>query len=93
MSDLGVDLHSTSFTVCRLPKRGKGRVERYRLEDIDRFRQTLRRQDRVAVEATGNTRYFVERIRDRVREVQVKNQEKSGTQYYFFFLSLAVERT
>ena len=78
MSDLGVDLHSTSFTVCRLPKRGKGRLERYRLEDIDRFRQTLRRQDRVAVEATGNTRYCVERIRDRVREVQVVDPWRFG---------------
>lgn len=71
MSDIGVDLHTNSFTVCRLTSRGKERLESYRLKEIARFRKTLRKQDRVAVEATGNTRYFMDQIQDRVKEVQI----------------------
>lgn len=71
MSDLGIDLHTNCFTVCRLLGSGKERLESYRLNEIDRFRKTLRKRDRVAVEATGNTRYFMEQIEDRVKEVQI----------------------
>lgn len=100
MSDLGVDLHTDCFTVCRLTSRGKERLESYRLREIDRFRKTLRKRDKVAVEATGNTRYFMEQIRDRVKEVQivdpgkfdmvkksVKKTDKNDARNLAFFLS------
>lgn len=71
MSDLGVDLHTNNFTVCRLLSTGKERLESYGLHELERFRKTLRKRDRVAVEATGNTRYFMEQIQDRLKEVQI----------------------
>lgn len=76
MSDLGVDLHSNNFVVCRLLSTGKERIESYGLHELERFRKTLRKRDRVAVEATGNTRYFMDQIRDRVKEVQIVNPRK-----------------
>lgn len=76
MSYLGVDLHTNSFTVARRTLEGKVKINTYQLKEIDRFRGTLRKADHVAVEATGNTRYFVDRIEDRVEKVVVVNPGK-----------------
>jgi transposase len=56
MSDLGIDLHTNSLTVCYRTRQGKERIRTFALEDLDAFCKTLRKRDRVAVEATGNTR-------------------------------------
>lgn len=69
MSYLGVDLHTNSFTVCYRTKQGKERIGSYAINRMDAFRKTLRKQDHVAVEATGNTAWFMEQVRDRVRKV------------------------
>lgn len=69
MSYLGVDLHPTRFTVCYRTAHGKERVASYGTDRMEAFRKTLRRRDRVAVEATGNTAWFIEQIRHRVRKV------------------------
>ena len=55
MSFIGVDLHTTSFTVCRLEEDGSEAFETYQLAatDLDRFRLTLDADDEIAVEATG----------------------------------------
>jgi transposase len=71
MSYLGVDLHTNSFTVCYRTEQGKHRIATYTMEQMAAFRKTLRMTDRLAVEATGNTAWFVEQIRDRVRDVIV----------------------
>jgi transposase len=71
MSYLGVDLHTNSFTVCYRSCQGKQRIGTFDIRRIDRFRKTLRKADKVAVEATGNTAWFVERICDRVSKVVV----------------------
>jgi len=71
MSYLGVDLHTNSFTVCYRSCQGKQRIGTFDIRRIDRFRKTLRKADEVAVEATGNTAWFVERICDRVSRVVV----------------------
>ena len=60
MSYLGVDLHTNSFTVCHRTKQGKQRIATYAIDRMDRFCKTLRKRDDVAVEATGNTAWFVE---------------------------------
>jgi len=73
MSYLGVDLHTSSFTVCYQSCQGKKRIATFDIGGIDRFRKTLRKADKVAVEATGNTAWFVEQIRDRVSKVIVVN--------------------
>ncbi|KPK73432.1 MAG: transposase [Phycisphaerae bacterium SM23_30] len=71
MSYIGVDLHTNSLTACYRTKQGKERIRTFALRRLDEFIKTLRRQDKVAVEATGNTSYFVERIRSRVKKVVV----------------------
>jgi transposase len=69
MSYLGVDLHTNSFTVCYRTKQGKERMGTYAIGKMDAFRKTLRKRDQVAVEATGNTAWFIEQVRNRVRKV------------------------
>ena len=69
MSYLGVDLHTNSFTVCYRTKQGKERIRTYAIDKIDTFRKTLRKRDHVAVEATGNTAWFMEQLRGRVRKI------------------------
>lgn len=76
MSYLGVDLHTNSFTVARRTLKGKVKINTYPISEISKFRGTLRQADHVAVEATGNTRYFVDHIEDRVEKVVVVNPSK-----------------
>jgi len=76
MSDLGIDLHTNSLTVCYRTRQGKERIRTFALEDLDAFCKTLRKRDRVAVEATGNTRWFVQQIRPRVNKVIVVDPNK-----------------
>ena len=76
MSDLGIDLHTNSFTVCYRTRQGKERIRTFALKELDVFRKTLRRRDHVAVEATGNTRWFVQQIRPRVNKVIVVDPNK-----------------
>lgn len=73
MRFIGVDLHSNSLTVCYLSQKGEEQLETYSLSELTQFQQSLRRRDRVAVEATGNTRWFVGQIRDRVEQVVIVN--------------------
>jgi len=71
MSYLGVDLHTNSFTVCYRTQQGKERISTYAIQHIDAFAKTVRKRDLVAVEATGNTAWFVEQIRHRAKKVIV----------------------
>ena len=73
MSYLGIDLHTNSFTVCRRTKQGNNSIRTFQIARIADFRKTLRKRDLLAVEATGNTSWFVSQIRDRVRKVTVVN--------------------
>lgn len=76
MSYLGVDLHSNSFTVCYRSSQSTERIATYEIRRIGQFRKTLRKYDELAVEATGNTAWFVEQIRDRVSRVVVVDPHK-----------------
>ena len=71
MSYVGVDLHTNSLTACYRTKQGKERTQTFNILRIGEFVKTLRKPDKVAVEATGNTNFFVERIGKRVKEVIV----------------------
>jgi len=86
MRSIGVDLHKTMFVVCWLEGQEK-EFERYELQEIDRFKSRLRKTDRVALEATGNARYFVEQIRASVSEVKVANPRQ------FRVISHSVKKT
>jgi len=100
MSYLGVDLHTNSFTVCYRSSKGKERLATYQTKSIGQFRKTLRKLDELAVEATGNTAWFVEQITDRVSKVvvvdphqfkvirkSVKKTDKHDAKTLAFFLS------
>jgi len=71
MSYIGVDLHTNSLTACYRTKQSKERIRTFAISHIADFVKTLRKQDKVAVEATGNTKFFVERIDKRVKKVIV----------------------
>ena len=87
MSYLGVDLHTNSFTVCRRTVQGKNSIQTYPISRMFDFRKTLRRHDLLAVEATGNTSWFVSQIKDRVKKVVVVNP------YQFEVIRKSVKKT
>ena len=64
MAHIGVDLHTTSFTVCRLAADGSETFETYQLAvaDLDRFCLSLDADDEIAVEATGNSAWFRDQV-------------------------------
>lgn len=78
MAFIGVDLHSNSFTICRLNPDEPETFETYQLSevDIDRFCQSVDADDQVAVEATGNTAWFCDEIRACVGRIVVVNPRK-----------------
>jgi len=76
MRYLGVDLHTNSFTVCYLTDTGRERIKEYRMKDLKEFKRGLKRTDSVAVEATGNTRYFVDEVCQLVKQVVVVDPSK-----------------
>ena len=73
MRFIGVDLHSNQITVCYLTKQGKEKLSIFALNKLDEFLNSLRRTDRLAVEATGNTRWFVAQVKGLVESVIVVN--------------------
>jgi len=60
MRAIGVDLHKNMFEVCYLSDSEK-RFARYSIGELEKFCKSLAKGDKLAVEATGNTRYFVGR--------------------------------
>jgi len=75
MRYLGVDLHTNSFTVCYLTG-NRNRLRTYRLKDLLQFKKGLKKTDELAVEATGNTRYFVDSIKSTISEVSIVNPKQ-----------------
>ena len=73
MRFIGVDLHSNQITLCYLTKQGNEKLASFALNKLEEFLKTLKRTDRLAVEATGNTRWFVGQVKERVEQVVVVN--------------------
>lgn len=73
MRYIGVDLHTTQVTVCYLTSMSEFRFEKYDLAEIDKFAAGLEPDDEIAVEATGNTRWFVKQVAEKVARVAVVN--------------------
>lgn len=86
MRNIGVDLHKNNFLACFLNKEEKQKKQ-YKIEELYKFKKELRKTDRLAVESTTNTRYFVEQIRDRVKEVVIVNPTQ------FRLISQSVKKT
>jgi transposase len=52
---------------------GSVAYEQYEMKQLESFKRSLSAEDQVAVEATGNSRYFVNQIRGLVKEVHIVN--------------------
>jgi transposase len=76
MRYLGVDLHTNSFTVCFREERGRETLKTYPMKKMLDFLFDLDKKDVVAVESTGNTRFFVESIKKQVKRVVVVDPNK-----------------
>ena len=55
---IGIDLHRNCFTACVRLEKGRNYLSEWKLEDLPRFTKKLRAGDEIAVEMTGNTRFF-----------------------------------
>lgn len=66
---IGIDLHRNCFTACVRLENGRNYLSEWRLEDLSRFTRKLRAGDEIAVEMTGNTRYFHEAVAPHVARV------------------------
>ena len=73
MRYIGVDLHKNSFYVSYLEEDGRVSYREYQMKQLESFKRELRKEDVVAVEATGNSRYFVKQIASLVERVEVVN--------------------
>lgn len=97
---IGVDLHKNCFTACFYENQKKKETKEYAMAKMKDFIKELRKDDRVAVEATTNTRFFVNQVKDSVKEVKVinphqfkvisdsvKKTDKEDAEQIAFFLS------
>lgn len=86
MRSIGVDLHKSSFTVCILTGEAK-EFEKYSINKLEEFKKGLKKTDWIAVEATGNARWFVRQMEDMVEKVVVVNPQQ------FKVISKSVRKT
>ncbi len=68
-----VDLHTTQVTVCYLKTSAEYRFKSYRLSEMERFLSDLEEADELAVDATGNTRWLVGLVKEKVSRVVIVN--------------------
>lgn len=75
MAFIGVDLHTNSFTVCRLEANGGEQLETFQLAaaDLERFCLGPDGDDEGAVESTGNSAWFCGEVRPCVGRIVVVN--------------------
>jgi transposase len=84
---IGVDLHRNGFTTSTLTGNGRSYDARYRAKQLDLFVSRLRPDDEVAVEVTGNTRWFWEAVRPHVARVVIVDPRQ------FKVISQSVKKT
>jgi transposase len=68
---IGIDLHRKRFTCCLRLENGRNYLSEWSLEQLPQFVSKLRRSDEVAVEVTGNTRWFYQAVAPHVARVVV----------------------
>ncbi len=84
---LGVDLHRTQFTVCTRLENGRTYLRQWPMRELKLFAAQLRKDDEIAVEATGNTRLFHDAVIEHVARVAVVNPAQ------FKVISQSVKKT
>ncbi|MDH5718960.1 MAG: transposase [Spirochaetia bacterium] len=87
MRYIGVDLHKNNFVVCFMSEKGKTEFAKYKIEDISLFIKRLRRTDKIGIEATGNTRFFLSHLKHKVSETKILNP------YQFKVISQSTKKT
>jgi len=75
MREIGVDLHKSNFYCCYY-ENGATQFHSYKMSEFESFSRSLQKTDRIAVESTGNSRWFVTQVEDMVREVIVVNPKQ-----------------
>jgi hypothetical protein len=70
---LGVDLHRTQFTVCTRLENGRTYLRQWPMRELKLFAGQLKKEDELAVEATGNTRLFPDAVVEKITRVVVVN--------------------
>lgn len=83
---IGVDLHRNSF-LAGVREQGQTQFQRWSLDRVQEFAETLGPNDELAVEATGNTRWFCQAVAHRVRRIVVVNPHQ------FRVISESVKKT
>lgn len=84
---LGIDLHRNVFTVCFRYESGKSRIEEWQVSSLGRFAKRLKSSDEIAVESTGNIRFFCEAVKQEVCRIVVVNPAQ------FKVISRSVKKT
>ena len=84
---LGVDLHRNCFTVCTLREDGQRELRKWSIHSLSEFAHTVQATDAVAVEATGNTRYLCQSLKERSCRLVVVNPQQ------FQVISRSVKKT
>jgi transposase len=84
---LGVDLHRNCFTVCTLGEDGKSELKKWSIHSLGEFAQEVQATDAVAVEATGNARYFCQALQAKGCRLVVVNPHQ------FQVISRSVKKT
>lgn len=70
---IGVDLHTTQITVCYLTEDEEISLGKYQVCEIEKFVSGLKPIDEIAVEATGNTRWFCNQLKVPGLKVRIVN--------------------
>lgn len=83
---IGVDLHRNRFTVCTRTN-GRNYLRTWSLKELEKFCKTLRGEDKIAVEVTGNARLFAETVASHVKRVALVNPQQ------FKVISASVNKT
>jgi transposase len=76
MRYIGVDLHSNNFMVCVLSGNDEPTFKKYELAELEAFKEFLKAEDRIAVEATGTARFFYNQVVSLVTECVVVNPSR-----------------
>ena len=66
---IGIDLHRNCFTACVRLETGRNYLTEWKMEELLRFTKKLRGSDEIAVEMTGNTRFFHQSVAPHVARV------------------------
>jgi len=79
-------LHKTMFVGCILDG-DKKEFHQYKMKEIEKFADSLKPEDILAVESTGNSHYFTEKVKSKVSKIVVVNPAQ------FKVISRSVKKT